>query len=199
MCAWSDTAATILPVTTSFYICEAFGFEAGIDKNLREAPQFYGLFTSILAIGVATWVEELPEEESATPALDAAASAAEPASAPTIAGEEAGGGAPDEPEAPAILAKLREKLPNTKVLLLGIFPRSANATDPMRVINDQANELIAKFADNKNVYYLNINKTFLTEKGELTKDIMPDLLHPNAKGYELMAPVAAAAIEKALQ
>lgn len=46
-------AATILPVTTSFYICEAFGFEAGIDKSMREAPQFYGLFTSILVIGVA--------------------------------------------------------------------------------------------------------------------------------------------------
>lgn len=46
-------AATILPVTTSFYICEAFGFEAGIDKTIRQAPQFYGLFTSILAIGVA--------------------------------------------------------------------------------------------------------------------------------------------------
>lgn len=46
-------AATILPVTTSFYICEAFGFEAGIDKTIRQAPQFYGLFTSILVIGVA--------------------------------------------------------------------------------------------------------------------------------------------------
>jgi NRAMP (natural resistance-associated macrophage protein)-like metal ion transporter len=46
-------AATILPVTTSFYICEASGFEAGIDKTIRQAPQFYGLFTSILAIGVA--------------------------------------------------------------------------------------------------------------------------------------------------
>jgi NRAMP (natural resistance-associated macrophage protein)-like metal ion transporter len=46
-------AATILPVTTSFYICEAFGFEAGLDKNMRQAPQFYGLFTSILVLGVA--------------------------------------------------------------------------------------------------------------------------------------------------
>ncbi|HNY30576.1 MAG TPA: Nramp family divalent metal transporter [Fibrobacteria bacterium] len=46
-------AATILPVTTSFYICEAFGFEAGIDKTIRQAPQFYGLFTTILAVGVA--------------------------------------------------------------------------------------------------------------------------------------------------
>jgi len=45
-------AATILPVTTSFYICEAFGFEAGLDKTLRQAPQFYGLFTGILVVGV---------------------------------------------------------------------------------------------------------------------------------------------------
>lgn len=45
-------SATILPLATAFYICEAFGFEAGIDKKLDEAPQFYGLFTVILIIGV---------------------------------------------------------------------------------------------------------------------------------------------------
>ena len=43
-------SATILPVATAFYVCEAFGFEAGIDKSLKEAPQFYGLFTGILII-----------------------------------------------------------------------------------------------------------------------------------------------------
>ena len=45
-------SATILPLATAFYICEAFGFEAGIDKKWDEAPQFYGLFTAILIIGV---------------------------------------------------------------------------------------------------------------------------------------------------
>lgn len=44
-------SATILPVTTAFYICEAFGFEAGIDKAWDEAPQFYYLYTAILLIG----------------------------------------------------------------------------------------------------------------------------------------------------
>lgn len=44
-------AATILPITAAFYICEAFGFEAGIDKKLKEAPQFYTLYTAILIIG----------------------------------------------------------------------------------------------------------------------------------------------------
>ena len=45
-------AATILPLATSFYICEAFGFEAGIDKRVEDAPQFYTLFASILIIAV---------------------------------------------------------------------------------------------------------------------------------------------------
>jgi Mn2+/Fe2+ NRAMP family transporter len=44
-------AAVILPVATAFYVCEAFGFEAGINKKWSEAPQFYWLYTSIIAIG----------------------------------------------------------------------------------------------------------------------------------------------------
>jgi len=45
-------SATILPLATAFYVCEAFGFERGINKTLREAPQFYILFTSIIAISI---------------------------------------------------------------------------------------------------------------------------------------------------
>jgi Mn2+/Fe2+ NRAMP family transporter len=43
-------AATILPLTCAFYVCEAFGFEAGIDKTWDEAPEFYVLYTGILVI-----------------------------------------------------------------------------------------------------------------------------------------------------
>jgi NRAMP (natural resistance-associated macrophage protein)-like metal ion transporter len=46
-------SATILPVATAFYVCEAFGFEAGIDKTFKEAPQFYWLYTVIIMIAVA--------------------------------------------------------------------------------------------------------------------------------------------------
>jgi NRAMP (natural resistance-associated macrophage protein)-like metal ion transporter len=45
-------SATILPIATAFYVCEAFGFEAGIDKKWKDAPQFYWLFTIIVAISV---------------------------------------------------------------------------------------------------------------------------------------------------
>jgi Mn2+/Fe2+ NRAMP family transporter len=45
-------SATILPLATAFYVCEAFGFEAGIDKRWKEAPQFYWLYTAIIVLGV---------------------------------------------------------------------------------------------------------------------------------------------------
>lgn len=43
-------SATILPLATAFYVCEAFGFEAGIDKKGDEAPEFYILYTGILIL-----------------------------------------------------------------------------------------------------------------------------------------------------
>jgi Mn2+/Fe2+ NRAMP family transporter len=46
-------SACILPLVTTYYICEAMGWEAGVGKNFKEAPQFNFLFTSILAITVA--------------------------------------------------------------------------------------------------------------------------------------------------
>ncbi len=45
-------SATILPLATAFYVCEAFGFEAGIDKKWKEAPEFFILYTGILVISM---------------------------------------------------------------------------------------------------------------------------------------------------
>lgn len=98
----------------------------------------------------------------------------------------------DPPEAiaagmEAILKKLRQKLPETKILLLAIFPRSAKATDPMRVNNDRTNERLARFADGKTVFFLSVNDKLLGADGTLSKEIMPDLLHPQKKGYQIWA------------
>jgi Mn2+/Fe2+ NRAMP family transporter len=46
-------SATILPLATAYYVCEAFGFEAGINKRIDEAPQFYILFAAIMVIAIA--------------------------------------------------------------------------------------------------------------------------------------------------
>ncbi len=44
-------AASILPLSTSYVICEAMGFESGIDRKLGEAKIFYGLYTALVVIG----------------------------------------------------------------------------------------------------------------------------------------------------
>lgn len=96
----------------------------------------------------------------------------------------------DKPEDTAsgvakIVATLREKLPETKILLLAIFPRGKDSNDALRKKNDQVNAIISKLADDKHVFYLDIGAKFLEPDGTLSKDIMPDFLHPNAKGYDI--------------
>ena len=87
----------------------------------------------------------------------------------------------------AIVEKLRSALPETKILLLGIFPRGANAEDPKRKVNIGANEIAKKLDDGQHVTYLDISDKFLEADGTLSKEIMPDLLHLSPKGYEIWA------------
>ena len=84
-----------------------------------------------------------------------------------------------------IVALLQKKQPQMKILILAIFPRGANNEDPKRMQNEAINQLIAELADEKTVYFMDINAAFLEDDGTLSKDIMPDLLHPNASGYEI--------------
>ena len=97
----------------------------------------------------------------------------------------------------AIVCQVRTKLPDTKILLLAIFPRGdaeqRNVKDQDAAYNDQwakndkVNKIISKLADKKMIYYLDINKKFLNKKGMLPVETYPDLLHPNEKGYEIWA------------
>jgi beta-glucosidase len=85
------------------------------------------------------------------------------------------------------IQELQRRLPRTKVLLLAIFPRGERADDGLRLTNDKVNALLPALADGKRVVFLNINKAFLASDGSLSKEIMPDLLHPNDKGYRIWA------------
>lgn len=97
----------------------------------------------------------------------------------------------------AICKELRSRLPQTKILILSIFPRGdaeqrkikeqGAVMNPQWAKNDEAGRLASQIADNKYIYYLDINKAFLDEKGVLSRDIMPDLLHPNEQGYQIWA------------
>jgi lysophospholipase L1-like esterase len=87
----------------------------------------------------------------------------------------------------AIVQSLQTNFPNAKILLLGIFPRGAAATDPARATIADINKIIAKLADGTRVQYLDIGKGFLDDTGAIPKDVMSDALHPTGKGYEIWA------------
>jgi Mn2+/Fe2+ NRAMP family transporter len=46
-------AASILPISTAYAVCEGLGFESGLDKKFREAPVFYWLYTVLIVLGAA--------------------------------------------------------------------------------------------------------------------------------------------------
>ena len=46
-------SASILPLATAYFVCEAFGFEAGVNRSWKEAPVFYWLYTLLIVIGAA--------------------------------------------------------------------------------------------------------------------------------------------------
>lgn len=45
-------AASILPLATAYYVCEGFGWDSGVDKTFSQAPQFYAIYSMLIAIGV---------------------------------------------------------------------------------------------------------------------------------------------------
>ncbi|MFC5457522.1 GDSL-type esterase/lipase family protein [Prosthecobacter fluviatilis] len=86
----------------------------------------------------------------------------------------------------AIVQELSKRLPQSKILLLGIFPRGEKP-NPQREKITEINGIIAKLHGTHNVAFLDIGPKFLTPEGLITKDIMPDFLHPNEKGYRIWA------------
>jgi lysophospholipase L1-like esterase len=87
----------------------------------------------------------------------------------------------------AIIDELHGRLPKTKVLLLAVFPREEQPSALLRRLNESVNAIIANYADGRSVFFANINAALLNTDGTLSRDVMPDLLHPQEKGYEIWA------------
>ena len=83
---------------------------------------------------------------------------------------------------------LRDRSPDAEILLLSVFPRGEKPDDRKRVINDGVNTIIRQYAgkDDK-IHWLDLSDTFLNDEGILPKAVMPDFLHPQAKGYRMWA------------
>ncbi len=97
-----------------------------------------------------------------------------------------------------ILERLRTRMPNAKVLLLAVFPREERPDGELRQINDRLNERLRAMADGERVVFLDINREFLQADGTLSREIMPDLLHPNEQGYRIWARAMEPALARLL-
>ena len=99
-----------------------------------------------------------------------------------------------------IVEEIHQKLPKTKVLLLAIFPRGEAADNEFRPRIRHINEILAKLDDGgKTVKFLDVGPKFLEPDGTLPASIMPDWLHPNAKGYEIWAEATKPTIDELMK
>jgi lysophospholipase L1-like esterase len=85
----------------------------------------------------------------------------------------------------AVVLEMRRNFPNAKILLLAIFPRGRPG-DPVRDKIAEANRIIARLDDQRNVFYLDIGAKFLDDQGVFLPDAFrADNLHPQARGYDI--------------
>jgi lysophospholipase L1-like esterase len=98
----------------------------------------------------------------------------------------------------AVVLELRQHFPAAKILVMGIFPR-ADPGDEIRKTVLDANPILAKLHDGKNVFYLDIGAKLLDADGRITPDIMSDKLHPTEKGYAIWAEAVKAPLAELMK
>ncbi len=95
-----------------------------------------------------------------------------------------------------IIQTYQQRCPGAVILLQAIFPRAPKPDDPYRLKVDETNKLLFRLGDGKSVVYVDFGAKFLQPDGTLTPDIMPDYLHPSAKGYGIWADAIQPYIDK---
>ena len=86
----------------------------------------------------------------------------------------------------AIVEEFRRRLPESRILLLGIFPRGREP-DAIRRKVQEVNASIARLGDGSHVRFLDIGKTFVNDDGTISVEVMPDYLHLSREGYRRWA------------
>jgi lysophospholipase L1-like esterase len=96
-----------------------------------------------------------------------------------------------------IVLRLGKAWPKMNIVVLYVFPREAQPDGRLRQKVAAVNALLPKTLEGiENVKLVDINEQFLDEKGVLSAEIMPDGLHPNAKGYEIWGKALEPELEK---
>jgi lysophospholipase L1-like esterase len=98
-----------------------------------------------------------------------------------------GGNNPESPKLVAegirsIVSEVRNRLPNSDVLLYGVFPREQFPGQKRSQILS-LNSILKTFDDQKAVHFIDITNQLLDKNGILTQEMAPDFVHPSAKGF----------------
>jgi beta-glucosidase len=86
-----------------------------------------------------------------------------------------------------VLQRIRWDCPDAVILLLAILPCGEAPDHPIRLANQAVNEELRTLADGTSVVFEDYGSAFVDERGNLRTERMPDLLHPNALGYQAWA------------
>jgi len=86
-----------------------------------------------------------------------------------------------------IVDQAQAKCPDAKIILMAIFPRGQTPLEPKRALLKDINARLASLGQRAGVTFLDITDKWLGPLGIISKDIMPDTLHPNQKGYAIWA------------
>ena len=86
-----------------------------------------------------------------------------------------------------VVAKLRQKLPHSKMLLLGTFPKDRSANSPDRLKLQELNALLATLDEGDAIRFFDLTSTFLGADGSLSAEVSPDGVHLSPMGYQMWA------------
>ena len=87
----------------------------------------------------------------------------------------------------AIIDQIHQRLPNSQILLHALMPRGELPDDPLRLLNEEVNQLIQPLGERQYVNWLDLNALFVNADGRIETTVMSDFLHPNVYQYKIWA------------
>lgn len=87
----------------------------------------------------------------------------------------------------AICIRVRSKVPGAKIVLMAVFPREQNPTNPRRILINEINKQLETFANDQKITFVDIGPKMLDADGAFLPGMTFDFCHPTEKGYQIWA------------
>jgi beta-glucosidase len=97
-----------------------------------------------------------------------------------------------------VIRFIHGRSPQTRVLLLGVLPRGADRSDPLRAVNARVNELVARCADGRATIFVDAGPLMVSGDGRLSEHVAFDRLHLTMVGYAILGAAIAPTVRAAL-